>query len=168
MKKFVHFLEKAEEFISSITLPVMCIVIFVNTFGRYTKLFQLFWAEELARYLMVWSVYMGAAAASSKGEHFAVDVIVSRLPKTARYIAYGLQILLNFIFCAFILYYGFRLVGLQTKLGQVSATMRLPMWFMYSAMPVCTLLMLFQYTSHVIAKIREIGHETPGEEAIAE
>ncbi len=85
MKKLSRFLDNAEENIITILLPVMCLLIFASTFFRYTKLLALPWAEEMARYLMVWIIFLGVGTAAKKGSHFAVEVFVkSRSLKTQK------------------------------------------------------------------------------------
>ncbi len=42
------------------------------------------WAEELSRFLFVWTVFLGAASAWHRGMHIVIDVLprrLSRLPK---------------------------------------------------------------------------------------
>ena len=65
MKRFFDGLKKAEEKLIAVLLAVMVIVIFAATIGRYTMLFSLPWAEELARYLMIWTVAVITALISS-------------------------------------------------------------------------------------------------------
>jgi TRAP-type C4-dicarboxylate transport system permease small subunit len=42
------------------------------------------WAEELSRFLFVWAVFLGAAAAWQRGAHIVIDVLPRRLPPAPR------------------------------------------------------------------------------------
>lgn len=56
MKKVLDFFENFEEKALSVILSAMVITIFIATFFRFTKIMIIPWAEELARYLMIWLV----------------------------------------------------------------------------------------------------------------
>ena len=51
---------------------------------RYLIGHPLIWSEELARVLLVWMVFLGAAALCWDGRHLDVDVVYSALPPSAR------------------------------------------------------------------------------------
>ena len=159
MRRLFKILILIEETIASILLPIMVTIIFIATFARYSGLFTMPWGEEFARYLFVWIVYLGTVAAASRGDHFAVDVVVEDLPRKIRVGAYVLQVLLLGFFCAFVVRYGTFLVQQQVMLGQRSPTLKIPMWFMYSAIPLSCLLMLLQYTMHTADKIKNVLQE---------
>lgn len=55
MKKLVDGIVKIEEILCVALLVVMCVIIFVATVARFTQLFVIDWAEELARYCMIWA-----------------------------------------------------------------------------------------------------------------
>jgi TRAP-type C4-dicarboxylate transport system permease small subunit len=59
MKKVLDFFENFEEKSLSVILSAMVITIFIATFFRFTKIMIIPWAEELARYLMIWLVFFG-------------------------------------------------------------------------------------------------------------
>ena len=85
MNRIVRTIVSIEEAFISILLPIMCIVVFAGTVGRYTKLFTMPWGEELARYILVWIVFIGSAAAAREGAHFAADIVVALIPKKPEY-----------------------------------------------------------------------------------
>src|SRR5690606_38063623 len=63
---------------------LMSIVIIFQVFSRYVLDYSLTWSEELARYLMVWSIFLGAALALRKKSLIAVEVISENLPYQVR------------------------------------------------------------------------------------
>ena len=130
-----------EEYLIAVFLPLMCIIVFVNTVGRYTGALSIPWAEEAARYLMVWLVFLGIAAAAKHNSHFAVEVLFLLTPqgfhKYARYLISVVVIL----FCLTVSMLAFKFVINLQKMGQVSPSLGIPMWLMYSSIPVgCSLM----------------------------
>jgi len=92
------------------------------------------WSEELTRYFLVWSTFIGASCVYKKGGHISVTFIRERLPYKLQKV---LQILVHLLCGAFfviMVYYGFKYMGRQGT--QLSAAMRIPMNRIYMAIPV--------------------------------
>ena len=64
-------------------LAAMAIVIFANVVLRYTTSQSIEWAEEVARYLMVWLTFLGAGPVLRYGGHIAVENLQDSLPPRA-------------------------------------------------------------------------------------
>jgi TRAP-type transport system small permease protein len=61
-------------------LLVMVFAMGYQVFGRYVLGRSPAWAEELARYLMVWLTFLGAAAVLREGGHLTVTALFDALP----------------------------------------------------------------------------------------
>jgi len=59
LEKFGKLINRILEFSLVFLLALMLIVIFVATVGRFTEIIIIDWAEELARYSMIWIVFIG-------------------------------------------------------------------------------------------------------------
>ncbi|WP_111412717.1 TRAP transporter small permease [Billgrantia lactosivorans] len=79
-----------EQLIAAI-LVVLIVSVSANVIGRALLNTSLAWADELARMLFIWLIFIGAAAAFARYEHIAVDFVVRRLPPRAAYCLYLLQ-----------------------------------------------------------------------------
>ena len=150
MDKLLKRLDDFEEHILAVLLPVMCITIFFATFLRFTNLFIVTWAEELARYCMVWITYIGISAAAKKGEHFCVTVINDLLPLALQKVLTVLRILLMATFTGFVVRYSIVVLGNQIKMNQISPSLKWPMWCVYSGILIGCLLMTIRYTVYGI------------------
>jgi len=148
MKKFLNFLNNFEENILSVLLPFMCVVIFVATFCRYTKIIGLPWAEELARYCMIWLIFLGIGTGAKKGEHFAVTVVTMMLPKMLRKAAAVLRTLILVAFNGFVAFYCMKIIENQMMMEQVTPSLKWPMWIIYLAIPIGSVLMALRYVWH--------------------
>jgi TRAP-type C4-dicarboxylate transport system permease small subunit len=79
-----------EQLIAAI-LVALIISVSANVIGRSLLNQSLPWADELARMLFIWLVFIGAAAAFARFEHIAVDILVRKLPQRGAYMLYLLQ-----------------------------------------------------------------------------
>ncbi|MFQ3787083.1 TRAP transporter small permease [Halomonas sp. A29] len=72
-------------------LVALIVSVSANVIGRSLFNRSLPWADELARMLFIWLIFIGAAAAFARYEHIAVDFLVRRLKPRAAYLLYLLQ-----------------------------------------------------------------------------
>ncbi len=66
--------------IAAALLFAIFLVVLAQVFFRYVLGRPLVWTEEAARYLYVWTCYLGAAAAYHRGIHVRIGVVADRLP----------------------------------------------------------------------------------------
>lgn len=67
-----------------VTTSSIALVIAASVFWRYALNDSLTWAEELAKILMVWLVFVGAPIALRVGDHVAIQIFPDALPKRLR------------------------------------------------------------------------------------
>ena len=148
MNNMLKRLDNFEEHVIAVLLPVMCIVICVATFSRYTNLFIITWAEELTRYCMVWLTYFGIGAAAKRGEHFCVMAFVELLWPPLQKVLIVVRMVLMITFTVIVARYGLVILQNQINMGQVSPSLKLPMWLVYSVIPVGCIIMTTRYVIH--------------------
>lgn len=99
------------------------------------------WTEELARYLMIWVGLIGAAYAAGRRMHLSVDLLSGALTGNR---AHTLRIFIESLVLVFALAAlfagGLRLVWVMLNLGQTSASLQLPLGYVYLAVPISGLL----------------------------
>lgn len=145
MKKILDFLDNIEDKLLYILLPFMCVVIFIATFCRFTKIIALPWSEELARYCMVWIIFLGIGSAAKTGGHFCVEAITMVLPKTFRNILSVIRVVIVGAFNLFVSFYAMKIVQNQIMMQQVTPSLKWPMWMIYAAIPIGCILMTIRY-----------------------
>ena len=85
------------ERICTVLFIFMTILIFLQVVLRYGFSQSLFWAEEAARYSMIWIVFLGCVVAAHQAAHTRVSFFIDRLPALPRRVVEGSVSLL----CAF-------------------------------------------------------------------
>ena len=152
-----RWLDNIEEYILLVLFPLMVIVVFVATCVRYLTVMSLPWAEEVARYSMVWIAYIGASLGIKRNAHLGVEAVLLMLPQgTRKYFDY-LRYLIIILFNVLIAYYTFQIIQSQISTEQVSPSLRIPMWFAYGAVPVGAVLMAWR----CIQMIGQVGKPAP-------
>ncbi len=109
-------------------------LVLLQVFFRYVLNESLFWAEELVRFSLVWSVLLGSALVARDRAHIRIDIFENLLPPSWRR---GLNLVLDLLmilFCVILAVTGLQFVG--RSLMQTSPSLNVPMWTVYAAVPV--------------------------------
>jgi TRAP-type C4-dicarboxylate transport system permease small subunit len=124
-------------------MVIMTLDVLWGVFTRYALGSQADWSEELARFLLIWIGILGAAYASGQNMHLAIDLLYPRLSPAGQR---RLVLIINMLIIAFALAVmvvgGLRLMYITQKLGQLSAALRIPMYLVYSVVPISGLLVI--------------------------
>lgn len=145
LKSFDSILSSIEEWIVYILLAGMLTVVFLGVINRSFFHFSIPWSEELARYFMIWGVFVGASLGLKRSVHISVDALVLIIPKSWQAVVELLGNMLGFIFCAWFFYIGAEFIGRMINMGQLSPALRMPMYIAYSAVPCGFALMSIRY-----------------------
>lgn len=117
-----------------LSLVVMALVVGANVALRYTTNASLPWADEVARYLMIWMTFLGAGLALREGGHVAITNLQEALPGRAQIALRGGIVLMLLLFFLFMIVTGHEY--LTRMQYQKSPALRLSFWYVYAAMPV--------------------------------
>ncbi len=130
-----------EEYVLVWSLMFSVFLIFLQVVMRYVFRNSLSWSEELARYVFLWQIWLGASFAVKEHRHLRIEMIVEKLHGRNRRFFELFVLLVWFGFSVFLALKGSELSMLLFKRGQVSPAMRIPMGFAYASVPVgCTLM----------------------------
>ena len=121
------------------TAFVMTVMIFLQVIYRYVLGESLSFSEELARYMLIWSVAMGSALALRTRSHIGVEILVERLPASLAKPAKVLACAISLVFYGMLIWYGFEMVG--ETMDQESAALELPMGYVYLAVPLSAIVL---------------------------
>ena len=159
------FLNNFEGYICIGTLTVMSVVVFWQVVCRYVLKGSLPWSEELSRYLLVWTAYMGGAYGVRQGAHIGVEAFMLLFPKKIQKVVNIIVMIGGVLLCALICYYGWQIVGTQLERNQLSPAMRIPMGYMYAAIPIGMILFIIRYIQDIIEAVKNFNNDEKKKEA---
>ena len=138
-------LERVETSILAGILLFSALLLFANVLLRYLFLHPIFWAEELARYLMVWMIFLGAGKVAGGEGHISVPVLTDRLPPGLRRVWDWVVTFLCLAFCATLTWYSLKHTLRVQSARQATAALELPMWMAYLSLAVGGASMTLRY-----------------------
>ena len=137
MKKVLKFLDDHfEEYILIASFFVTVTVIFIQVIARYVFKNSLSWSEELARYIFVWQIWLGAAYAAKIDKHINITVVREKLPQKVQVILEFLVYVLWIAFTVFMVVEGRELIAFIIKTKQKAPALRIPMAIPYASVPI--------------------------------
>ena len=143
------------------SVAILIIPVSLQIFSRYTALIPSYiWTEEMARFLFVWMVMIGAMVGVRESSHFEVDVW-PRLPPRANAllrIVSGLGVL---GFALVFIWGGYLFTAFAWN--RVSELAELPLWMIHIAWPIAGITWLLFQAEHMAAALRVLfGHDDAG------
>lgn len=100
--------------------------------------------DELSRYMLIWVGMLGAAYVAGKNEHLAIDIILNSLKEKLQKKVLLLVSVLVMIFALTVMVIGgSNLVYITFILGQKSATLQIPLAYVYGIIPFSGILVAY-------------------------
>lgn len=134
MRKFLDGYYRLLNALLVVAVTVLIVPVSLQIFSRYTELIPAYiWTEEMARFLFIWMIMIGAMVGVRDGGHFDVDIWPELTPRSNAM----LRIVGNLFVLVFALvfaWYGIAFV----KFGwnQNSELAELPMLYIFIAWPM--------------------------------
>lgn len=123
-------------FIAAVSLALIVCVNGANVLGRYFFSAPISWAEELMLYLMVLTVFAGAASVTWRQEHIKIDALLLRLSQPARQVAIIVTGIVTVLAIGAAVYASFLVVSMLYGFDQHSDALEAPMWVPQSVVTV--------------------------------
>ncbi|WP_370160900.1 TRAP transporter small permease [Limimaricola soesokkakensis] len=139
-------------------LTAMVCIIFANVSLRYLTDHSITWAEEVARYLMVWMTFLGAGLALRRGGHVAITALPDALGPRAAMVLRGAVALLLLGFAALMVKIGVDYMGRMGR--QLTPATRISFWGIDLAMPPGFALFLTHLALAIVSYLRSGRFET--------
>ena len=134
MKKIWNYLEEnLEEVLMVLLLAAFSLVMFAQVIARNIFNHGFTWAEEVCRYLFVYSGLLSAGYCIRKGLGIRVDAVYNLFPKPVKLFIDLFSKVLTIVVYAYIAY---KSIGLIKSTTTISSAMQLPMKYVYAAIPL--------------------------------
>jgi TRAP-type C4-dicarboxylate transport system permease small subunit len=94
---------------------------------------------------MLWTVFVGAGVIAREGTHVSMEACFNLLPEKARRIGFLAINIFCIVTIVAVLSFGMGIVRMVIETGQTSEAAFIPMWIIYGAFPVGSILMILGY-----------------------
>ena len=85
MKKALFYLDEyLEEFVMTVMLILMALIMGIQVLSRYILSMYLSWSEEVTRYLFIWSAFISVSLCTKKCISIKIDLFIMMFSKKGR------------------------------------------------------------------------------------
>jgi len=137
-----------EDWLAFVIFWSLAFIVFLQFFTRYVLNDSLAWTEEIARYALMWVVFIGGAMVTRRNSHIAVELIANVMtpgPLRATLLAF-----VDFVKLGFIGLLAFISWTITERMGQQRMTVfDLPMSYVYGGVAFGCFLMLIRQIQNV-------------------
>jgi TRAP-type C4-dicarboxylate transport system permease small subunit len=141
-------------YVGGLILAIMAGAVFLQVVLRFLGRVGIDGLDEVPRYLFVWLVMIGAAAAMQRGEHTSLEYFINLLSPRARALV---VVVTNAAGIAFFLYLiKLSLVLVPNAQFQTSAGLELPLGYVFAAIPVGSALIVLPMLRSLRAALRSL------------
>lgn len=154
----------AEKYVGLLGMLVMTFSVFLSVFFRYVFVSPIRGAEELARYTMVWVVFLGSAVTITMRAHLSASITEYFFSTgKSRLVIQCLRDLIGVAFCFFFLFYGWEFLIDSVKLETRTQDLDVPLWLFQGAFFVGGILFLLQYGVLFVESVVNLRKEFRGD-----
>ena len=139
------FISRTCTVISASSLAVIVCINAANVFCRYFFLSPFTWAEELMLFLMILTVFTGAASVTWRQEHIRIEAFVMRLNAQGQKLAMIAAGIVALNALGTVIVTGSSVVNMLFRFDQRSDALEFPMWIAQSSVPVGLGLIIFLF-----------------------
>lgn len=141
-----------------IFLAIMTFLVFFQVVTRYLFSYSLAWVEELARYLMIWMAFVGAASLFKDNDHIRMDLVYNKFPQ-------GVRTFLGLLFGLFQVAFLVMLFKLGLEYAEsvdivISPTLRISMRWPAMIISISSAVMIFFILSHMVRTVIDLTGRT--------
>jgi len=139
LRNFIDRINKYLQWGLIVSITTMLFAIFSQVIFRYVLHHSLTFSEELARYLFVYTVFFGTAVVARENSHIVMGVLTQKLKgRVAKYTKITAYIC-TLLFVIILFFQGLKMMILTSY--QLSPALRIPMSYVYFAIPAASFVM---------------------------
>lgn len=139
MERIEHWFVRINGWVLIILLAAMSILIFTNVSLRYLTNATIIWADEVARYMMIWMTFLGSGMVLRTGGHVAITNLHDMSTPPVQRVLRLIVTLLMLAFFLMFIWKGIEYALLMQR--QLTPATRISFTWIYAAMPAGFLLM---------------------------
>lgn len=147
VSKAFDVVETALKYICMMITVAFTLITFASVIARYVFKAPFDWSEQTCRYLFIWSIMLYMPVIMRKRGNLGFDLLLNRLPKTARD---WIILFCHVLIAGFALFYfDYTMVFIQKTMNKKFSGLNLPYWTIYGAQAVGAAI-LFLFTLELI------------------
>ena len=144
-----RYLARIEKLVCSGLIVAFSVLLMVNVIARYVFNSPLYFANELAVYILIWMAFLAISIAIHHDQHIRLTMLMAILPNTAQRACYWLTELICLAIMVTVLWYAIAWLRSPSIHYDIAITLDWPKWHFYLIVPLFCVTSIF----HLIARL---------------
>ncbi len=158
MKSLGKMVARFEEFVLSFSVIAMAALLIIGVFMRTVMNNSLTFSEEIASALLIVVSFFGLGYCARQGRHITMSIVFDMLDNRKKKVFMLFISIISAIAMAYIFYLAVRYVLSVQNLGRVTPALQIPMYLIYSVVPLGFLLAMIEYLYCLIKNLTDKNH----------
>lgn len=154
MKFFKMLNNHLEEYLLVLLMIAEVIIVFAQVVTRFLLKTPLAWSEEIARYIFIWLVWVGAAYSTKENKNIKIDILSSKFTGVTKVIADIITGALFIGLMLFMLYTSGKVTYTVYTSKSIATGSHMPMWIAWFSLPLSMSLMLFRFIQNSVRSLK--------------
>jgi TRAP-type C4-dicarboxylate transport system permease small subunit len=157
LTRIINVITDLAVWIGGIFSVIMTLIVVYAVLARYLFKRPIGWSEEIAVYLMIWVVFLGAAYTLKENAHIGVDILISRLSASPKKGVLIFHYLMGIVLMSILFLKGVDMVAFTLQMNSHSIAIDFPLVVPHLAVPVGAAILVLQ----LIGKLITLAAEKP-------
>ncbi len=157
LTRIINVITDLAVWIGGIFSVIMTLIVVYAVLARYLFKRPIGWSEEIAVYLMVWVVFLGAAYTLKENAHIGVDILISRLSASPKKGVLIFHYLMGIVLMSILFLKGVDMAAFTLQMNSHSIAIEFPLVIPHLAVPVGAAILVLQ----LIGKLISLAAERP-------
>lgn len=155
LEKIKHKIDRILFFLLFIIVVAILFCVTLQVFSRYLLNAPATFTEELVRFLLIWLGLFGGAYTFGVKGHIALTLLLDKFSlKIKNILNIFIDIIVLFLALFVLIIGGMKLISITHN--QLSSVLVIPMWWVYSCMPISGVIIIFYQIYYIIKNILSI------------
>lgn len=147
LQRIRNSIDTLVDLVCAFTMAAIVVLAIFQVTNRFALGLTVAWTEEIARFLAVWIVLLGAARCAREGTHIEIDLILRLLPRSGRLIVTLVASALFALLAVIIIRASVDILPIITS--QHAPASGISMKYVYLAAPVTSAVLLYYLLSNI-------------------
>ena len=156
LNKISDMLDRLCKGLAVSSIAALIIIMFIQVLKRAIMGSAITWADGTARYLLIWSTFLGATVATKESGHISLTFIQDKLKGKPKMVFECILMLGFAVLAIFTLYAG--IMVLEYVIPQKSDSLPISVAWIYGAIPFCEAIIAVHLFTNTANKIADIAH----------
>ena len=149
------FCQRLLEFVAGMLVLAIAAILLLQVVGRHVFEYPFSWPEEVAGFMFVWLIFLGAITAYRRGGLIGIDWLIGKLQPLPREIIRMLSNLIVIVLLAALIWNGVEATVAAS--GTRTTVLRFTWAWIYAAMPIGFAVLLLSFIITLLGEIRRFS-----------